>query len=58
MEDLLLRIQVIESEYMSMLDELEHLRHFKDTTVGLWCVDQDPKEKSLDWIREHAFQLK
>lgn len=31
---------------------LEHY-HF---TLGLWCIDRNPNEVDIDWIRENAFQ--
>jgi hypothetical protein len=37
--------------------ELKRLRYYHDTTVGLWCIDQNPNDVSLEWIRENAFQL-
>ena len=37
--------------------ELEELRYFKNTSVGLWCIDRDPKEVSKEWIEENAFRL-
>ena len=37
--------------------ERKRLRHEVDTTRGLWCIDRDPKEVDLDWIRRNAFQL-
>ncbi|MDR0830389.1 MAG: hypothetical protein LBN95_09830 [Prevotellaceae bacterium] len=37
--------------------ELENLRYHKDTSVGLWCIDRNPKEVSKEWINENAFQL-
>lgn len=40
------------------IDELTILRHEYDSTRGLWCIDKDPKEVDLDWIRGNAFQLK
>ena len=33
------------------------LEYYYDTSVGLWCIDQKPKDVSLEWIRENAFQL-
>lgn len=36
---------------------LKKLQHEYDTTRGLWCIDRDPKEVDLEWIRENAFQL-
>ena len=38
-------------------EELKALRHFKDTSVGLWCIDRNPNEVSMEWIRKHAFRL-
>ncbi len=34
------------------------LQYYHDTTVGLWCIDQDPKDVNIEWIRTNAFQLK
>jgi hypothetical protein len=36
---------------------LRKLEYHKDTSVGLWCFDQDPKMLDLGWIRTHAFRL-
>ncbi|MEZ0611686.1 hypothetical protein ACAW74_24460 [Fibrella sp. WM1] len=41
----------------SIIAELIELRHFKDSVSGLWCVDQNPEEKTIEWVRENAFQL-
>ena len=35
----------------------EELRHYYDTTVGLWAIDRSPQEVDLKWIVENAFQL-
>jgi len=40
-----------------MENNIKALQHEYDTTRGLWCIDRDPKEVDLDWIRENAFQL-
>lgn len=40
-----------------MEEELKNLRHFRDSSVGLWCIDRNPEEVSSKWIRENAFQL-
>lgn len=37
--------------------ESKWLQHEVDSTRGLWCVDKDPKECTLEWIRENCFQL-
>jgi len=38
-------------------DELTRLQHEYDSTRGLWCVDKNPADVTLEWIRENAFQL-
>ena len=40
------------------IDELKLLQHEYDSTRGLWCIDRDPKEVDIEWIRKNAFQLK
>lgn len=35
----------------------KELRHYYDTTVGLWVIDRSPQEVDLKWIVENAFQL-
>lgn len=35
-------------------DELEH---YYDSTCGLWAIDRNPKEVTLEWIVENVFQL-
>lgn len=45
---------------LDQMAELHHLRHFRDTSVGLWCVDQGPdevKKRGLKWYRKNAFRL-
>ena len=34
------------------------IQHYHDITVGLWCIDRDPKDVDIEWIRKNAFQLK
>lgn len=36
---------------------LKQLQHEYDSTRGLWCIDKDPKEVDIEWIRKNAFQL-
>ena len=38
--------------------EVERLRHEVDSTRGLWCIDRDPRDVGIGWIRANAFQLK
>lgn len=33
------------------------LQHYVDTTVGLWCIDRNPKDVTKEWIEKNAFQL-
>ena len=35
----------------------EELQHDYDSTRGLWCIDRDPKDVDIEWIRKNAFQL-
>lgn len=35
----------------------EELEHYYDSTCGLWAIDRDPKQVTLEWIVENAFQL-
>ena len=35
----------------------EELEHYYDSTCGLWVIDRDPKQVTLEWIVENAFQL-
>ncbi len=36
---------------------IDALQHYVDTTVGLWCIDRNPKDVTKEWIEENAFQL-
>ena len=38
--------------------ENERLEYYETTTLGLWCIDRDPKDVDVKWIRRNAFQLK
>lgn len=40
-----------------LLRKVRELQYHKDTTVGLWCIDRNPKTVSKQWIDENAFQL-
>ena len=47
------------AEYILKLEaENKKLKYEVDTTRGLWCIDLDPQEVSIEWIRENALQLK
>lgn len=34
------------------------LEYYYHTSVGLWCIDRNPKDVAIEWIRENTFQLK
>lgn len=36
----------------------KQLQYYYDTSMGLWCIDKNPKDIDIEWIRKHAFQLK
>lgn len=36
---------------------LQTLQHEYNSTRGLWCIDKDPKDVDIEWIRENSFQL-
>ena len=36
---------------------IKKLQHEYDSTRGLFCIDRDPKDVDIEWIRENAFQL-
>lgn len=38
-------------------ENIKELEHFMDTSIGLWCIDQDPKDVTKEWIEKNAFQL-
>ena len=48
------KIEVMESEQDS---ELEMLRHYYNSIKGLYCIDRDPNEVDIEWIRKNAFRL-
>ncbi len=54
------RYTVVTDEVSVSVDssKLAHLQHEYDSTRGLWCIDRDPKEVDIEWIRDNAFQLK
>ncbi len=33
------------------------LKHEYDSKRGLWCIDRDPQDVSIDFIRRNCFQL-
>lgn len=39
-------------------ENFKKLEHHYDTTIGLYCIDKNPKDVSKEWIEKNAFQLK
>ena len=33
------------------------LQHYRDSTLGLYCIDQNPVDVDYEWILKHSFQL-
>ena len=48
--------RVIDSESLGQ-NELEVLRHYYNSTKGLYCIDKNPNEVDIEWIRKNAFRL-
>ena len=40
-----------------LINRQKELIHFEDSSIGLWCIDRNPKEVSKEWIEQNAFQL-
>jgi len=40
-----------------METEIKDLQHFKDTSMGLFCIDRNPKYVEYEWILKNNFQL-
>ena len=46
------------SKYADKLEaENKKLKYEVDTTRGLWCIDRNPAEVDIEWIRRNAVQL-
>lgn len=50
-------VEILERENKELKDAVKKLQHEYDTTRGLWCVDKNPQDVSIEWIIENAFQL-
>lgn len=37
--------------------QIAHLEHYRDSSLGLWCIDQNPQDVTYEWIKENAFEL-
>lgn len=61
----LIRFDMVEIEIKKNKEDMEEekkmtyeeLKHYYDSTCGLWAIDRNPKEVTLEWIVENAFQL-
>lgn len=49
--------KVTKEDFVILQDEIKKLRHYRDTTMGLYCIDKNPSDVSIEWIRENAFQV-
>lgn len=63
-EGLLLQIQKLENENKKLKKQnkelkilVKKLQYEYDTSRGLWCIDQNPKNVSIKWIRQNSYQL-
>lgn len=56
--ELLNNIEKLKVEISELKAENAKLQHFKDSSIGLYCIDKNPTECSYDWIIENAFRLK
>jgi len=45
------------SENEQLIKENEFLNHFRDSSIGLYCIDRNPKDVSKEWIEKYAFRL-
>lgn len=39
------------------LPTYEQLLYYYDTSCGCYCIDKDPHDIDIDWIRENAWEL-
>jgi len=51
------QVEQLELEISMLTEKIKTLQHEYDTSRGLWCVDKNPNENDLDWIRSNCFQL-
>ena len=47
----------MEEKILQLEARIRELEYYQDTTIGLWCIDRNPKEVTKEWIEENAFQL-
>jgi len=52
------RYIVVTDEILATPPSVKFLQHEYDSTRGLWCIDKNPNDVNIEWIRKNAFQLK
>ena len=50
-------VEQLKTETKELKETVKKLQHEYDTSRGLWCIDKNPKDASLEWIIKNAFQL-
>ncbi len=53
----MLNVEQLETEIKELKETVKKLQHEYDTSRGLWCVDKNPNDTDLGWIRSNCFQL-
>ena len=56
-ETFLVEIKQTKEEMEEKKLTYEELKHYYDSTCGLWAIDRNPEQVTLEWIVENAFQL-
>ena len=51
------QVEKLDLEISKLNEVVKKLQHEYDTSQGLWCIDKNPNEVDLGWIRKNAFQL-
>ena len=51
------QVEQLELEISQLKETVKKLQHEYDTSRGLWCIDKSPKDVSIEWVKENAFQL-
>lgn len=47
-----------EKDFEILKSEIYKLRHYRDTSLGLYCIDRNPTEVDKEWIERNSFKLK
>lgn len=51
-------IAVLNESIEKLRKRIKKLQYYKTTSLGLYCIDKNPEEVNIEWIRENVFQLK